>query len=115
MVIDDYDRAAPRGVGAVKVAGNYAADMLPNMQAKKAGYPIGLYLDAKTNSMVEEFSTSNFIAVDRQGALVTPDSSTILPSVTRRSLEEVSLSLNLGLRVYCCIPMLYLDSCGVVP
>lgn len=36
-----------------QVAGNYAADMLPNMLAKKAGYPIGLYLDAKTNTLVE--------------------------------------------------------------
>lgn len=53
MVIEDYDRAAPKGVGAVKVAGNYAADMLPNMLAKQAGYPIGLYLDAKTNTLIE--------------------------------------------------------------
>lgn len=53
VVIEDYDRAAPKGVGAVKVAGNYAADMMPNMLAKQAGYPIGLYLDAKTNTLVE--------------------------------------------------------------
>ena len=52
-MIEDYDRAAPKGVGAVKVAGNYAADMMPNMLAKQAGYPIGLYLDAKTNTLVE--------------------------------------------------------------
>ena len=38
------------------------ADLLPNIAAKKAGFPIGLYLDAKTNSFVEEFSTSNFLA-----------------------------------------------------
>lgn len=30
LVVEDYDRAAPRGVGHVKVAGNYAADILPN-------------------------------------------------------------------------------------
>lgn len=36
-----------------QVAGNYAADMLPNMLAKQEGYPIGLYLDAKTNTLVE--------------------------------------------------------------
>lgn len=40
-------------VHMMQVAGNYAADMLPNMLAKKAGYPIALYLDAKTNSLVE--------------------------------------------------------------
>eukprot|EP00953_Heterococcus_sp_UTEX-ZZ885_P033258 17321-Heterococcus_DN1.PRE.1 len=72
VVIDNYDRAAPRGVGAVKVAGNYAADMLPNVEAKKAGYPIGLYLDAKTNTYVEEFSTSNFLAITKDNnAIIT--------------------------------------------
>jgi branched-chain amino acid aminotransferase len=65
VVIENYDRAAPKGVGGVKVAGNYAADMLPNVEAKQAGFPIGLYLDAKTNSYIEEFSTSNFLAVTK--------------------------------------------------
>lgn len=104
-VVEGYDRAAPRGVGHVKVAGNYAADML-----KEQGYPIALYLDAKTNSFVgefamqvvlemevilwcvsaEEFSTSNFIAVDRRGTYVTPDSTTILASITNKSLMQKS-------------------------
>jgi len=44
VVVDDYDRAAPRGVGNVKVAGNYAADILPNTLAKQQGFPIALYL-----------------------------------------------------------------------
>ena len=90
IVIDDYDRAAPRGVGNAKVAGNYAADLLPNMAAKKAGYPIGLYLDAKTKSFVEEFSTSNFLAIDKNGAYVTPRSDAILASVTNKSLMELA-------------------------
>ncbi len=71
-------------MGAVKVAGNYAADILPNMAAKKKGYPIGLYLDAKSNSFIEEFSTSNFLAVDKSGAYITPKSDAILPSVTNK-------------------------------
>jgi branched-chain amino acid aminotransferase len=44
------------------------------MAAKKKGYPIALYLDSKTNSLVEEFSTSNFLAIDSKGAYVTPKS-----------------------------------------
>lgn len=52
VVVEDYDRAAPRGVGHVKVAGNYAADLLPNSEMKERGFPIALYLDAKTNSYV---------------------------------------------------------------
>lgn len=34
FVVEDYDRAAPRGVGHVKVAGNYAADILPNTEVR---------------------------------------------------------------------------------
>lgn len=69
-MVENYDRAAPKGVGAAKVAGNYAADILPNTLAKKKGFPIALYLDAKTNSYVEEFSTSNFLAIDGQGEIM---------------------------------------------
>merc|ERR1712071_384550 len=61
LIVEDYDRAAPKGVGAAKVAGNYAADLIPNMEAKEKGFPICLYLDAATHTKVEEFSTSNFI------------------------------------------------------
>jgi branched-chain amino acid aminotransferase len=91
VVVTDYDRAAPRGVGAAKVAGNYAADLLPNMAAKKAGFPIALYLDAKTNKYIEEFSTSNFLAIDKStGAYVTPKSEAILASITNKSLMELA-------------------------
>jgi len=97
VVIDNYDRAAPRGVGDCKVAGNYAADMLPNILAKKKGFPIGLYLDAKTNQFVEEFSTSNFLGITKQGVYRTPASPTILNSITNKSL--MALAENQGMLV----------------
>jgi len=91
LLIEDYDRAAPRGVGNVKVAGNYAADLLPNMLAKKKGYPIGLYLDAGSQSMVEEFSTSNFVGIKtKENKFVTPKSPSVLPSITNKSLMTVA-------------------------
>jgi branched-chain amino acid aminotransferase len=91
LLIQDYDRAAPRGVGAVKVAGNYAADLLPNMQSKKKGYPIGLYLDARTQSYIEEFSTSNFVGINNaRKVYVTPKSSSVLPSITNKSLMQIA-------------------------
>ena len=91
LLIQDYDRAAPRGVGNVKVAGNYAADMLPNMMSKKKGFPIGLYLDSKTQSLVEEFSTSNFVGIDNKRNLyVTPSSSSVLPSITNKALMDLA-------------------------
>lgn len=89
LVVEDWDRAAPRGVGSIKAAGNYAPDVLPSSQAKAAGFPVCLYLDAKTNSYIEEFSTSNFIGVTKSGGIVTPSSDSILPSTTKGVLLQV--------------------------
>jgi len=91
LIVEGYDRAAPRGVGAVKVAGNYAADLLPNMLGKKAGFPISLYLDAETRTYVEEFSTSNFVGIDnKEKKYVTPRSPSVLPSITNKSLMTIA-------------------------
>jgi len=97
LVVEGYDRAAAQGVGDVKVAGNYAADMRPNMESKDAGYPISLYLDASTRTMVEEFSTSNFVGIVNGpdgkcsgGKFVTPGSSSVLPSITNKSLMQIA-------------------------
>ncbi|KAL3940383.1 MAG: hypothetical protein SGBAC_005086, partial [Bacillariaceae sp.] len=91
LILEDFDRAASQGVGAVKVAGNYAADLLPNMLSKKKGYPIGLYLDSKTHTVLEEFSTSNFVGIDNsQKKYVTPMSSSVLPSITNKSLMTIA-------------------------
>lgn len=91
LLIDDYDRAAPRGVGNVKVGGNYAADLLPNKRSKKRGYPIGLYLDAATQTYVEEFSTSNFVGINnKENKYVTPKSGSVLPSITNKSLMQIA-------------------------
>lgn len=91
VIIEDYDRAAPRGVGDVKVAGNYAADLLPNMKSKERGYPIGLYLDAATQTEIEEFSTSNFVGINnKEKKFVTPRSPSVLPSITNKSLMQIA-------------------------
>lgn len=91
LIISDFDRAAPLGVGNVKVAGNYAADLLPNMLSKKKGFPISLYLDARTQSTIEEFSTSNFVGIDnKQKKYVTPNSGSVLPSITNKSLMQIA-------------------------
>lgn len=91
LLITDFDRAAPRGVGAAKVAGNYAADLLPNMLSKKQGFPIGLYLDAATQSKIEEFSTSNFVGIKHAtNSYVTPKSPSVLPSITNKALMQLA-------------------------
>lgn len=90
FVVEGFDRAAPHGVGAIKCGGNYAADLLPSSKAKGAGYPIALYLDAATRSFVEEFSTSNFIGITKDGKYVTPASASILPSTTNKVLQALA-------------------------
>eukprot|EP00930_Biecheleria_cincta_P076058 TRINITY_DN63261_c0_g1_i1.p1 TRINITY_DN63261_c0_g1~~TRINITY_DN63261_c0_g1_i1.p1 ORF type:complete len:382 (+),score=69.38 TRINITY_DN63261_c0_g1_i1:75-1220(+) len=95
MVMDDFDRAAPMGVGQVKCAGNYAADIMPAKQTKEAGFPIGLYLDAKHHRYVEEFNTSNFVAITKDNKYVTPDSQSVLESITNKCLEDLARDMGL--------------------
>jgi len=97
LILDEYDRAAPLGMGNVKVGGNYAASLYAHETAKHAGYPVELYLDAKTHTFVEEFATSNFLAITRDGTYVTPDSPSVLPSVTNHTLKQIAADL--GMRV----------------
>jgi len=95
LVVESFDRAAPRGVGNIKAAGNYAPDVMPAYAAKEQGYPVCLYLDAKTNAYVEEFSTSNFIGVTADGTVVTPTSDSILPSCTKGVVLRMARELGL--------------------
>jgi branched-chain amino acid aminotransferase len=99
VIFDDYDRAAPNGMGDVKVGGNYAASLFAHEKAKKSGWPVELYLDAKTHKYVEEFATSNFAGISKTGAYVTPDSKSVLPSVTNMSLKQCAKDL--GIKVEC--------------
>jgi len=95
MIQEKYDRAAPRGVGNIKAAGNYAAGMLGDLEGKQAGYSICLYLDSATQSLIDEFGTSNFIAITKDGRYVTPESTSILGSITNKSLQVLAADFGL--------------------
>ncbi|MGA1871629.1 MAG: branched-chain amino acid aminotransferase [bacterium] len=95
LVIEQYDRAAPRGLGNVKVGGNYAASLVSSKLAKQKGYPIVLYLDPLTHSYIDEFGTSNFIGITSNNEYITPDSPSILPSITNDSLQHIARDLGL--------------------
>ncbi len=97
LVMLDYDRAAPKGTGRAKTAGNYAASLLPGLLGKKKGFPIILFADPKENKYVDEFGTSNFIGITTAGEYKTPSSSSILQSVTNESLQ--TLAAEMGLKV----------------
>jgi len=87
---EKFDRAAPHGVGNVKAAGNYAAGMMGDLEGKGLGYPICLYLDSSEHRYIDEFGTSNFLAITRDEAYVTPESTSILPSVTNKSIQQIA-------------------------
>lgn len=95
VVIDSYDRAAPQGTGRAKMAGNYAASLKPMLEAKKMGYPINLFADPKEHKYVDEFGTSNFIGITRDGHFQTPDSPSILQSITNESLQTLAADMGL--------------------
>lgn len=94
----DYDRAAPHGTGHVKAGLNYAMSLYAIMEAHAEGFDENMYLDSATRTKVEETGGANFIFVTKDNKVVTPKSSTILPSITRRSLLYVAKEY-LGLEV----------------
>ena len=88
--VPDFDRAAPLGTGHVKAGLNYAMSLHAIVDAHKQGYNENMYLDSATRTKVEETGGANIIFVTKDNTVVTPKSSTILPSITRRSLMYVA-------------------------
>lgn len=94
----DFDRAAPHGTGHIKAGLNYAMSLHAIVDAHNKGFDENMYLDAATKTKVEETGGANFIFVTKDQKIVTPKSSSILPSITRRSLMYVAKEY-LGLEV----------------
>ena len=88
--VPDFDRAAPRGTGHIKAGLNYAMSLHAIADAHRQGYNENMYLDSATRTKVEETGGANIIFVTKDNKVVTPKSSTILPSITRRSLMYVA-------------------------
>jgi branched-chain amino acid aminotransferase len=96
LILEDFDRSAPHGTGSAKVGGNYAPVYRWSDQAKREGFFLTLHLDSKTRTEIEEFSTSAFLGVRREGSqytLVVPDSRSVIESVTSNSCVELAMSL----------------------
>ena len=94
---ETIDRAAPLGVGDVKVGGNYAAGLRASAKAKNDGYQEVLYLDAVTKEYIDESGPANFFGITKDNKYITPDSLSILPSITNMSL--MVLAAEMGLKV----------------
>lgn len=94
LVVEEFDRAAPLGVGDCKVGGNYAAGLRGSEYGHQRNYPIVLYLDPKEKQYIDEFSTSNFVAI-KENSYISPNSPTILPSITNKSLGVIAEDLGM--------------------
>ncbi|MCO6474016.1 MAG: branched-chain amino acid aminotransferase [Melioribacteraceae bacterium] len=89
LASDKYVRAVRGGVGDCKTAGNYAASLLAQAEAKKEGFTQVLYLDALERKYLEEVGTMN-IFVHFEDEVATPGlGGTILPGITRMSVLEI--------------------------
>lgn len=95
IVEEEYDRAAPNGVGDVKVGGNYAAGLRASIRAKKKGYTEVLYLDAKEKRYLDESGPANFFGITADNRYITPQSDSILPSITNMSLFTLAGEMGL--------------------
>lgn len=96
LVVEDFDRAAPKGVGDCKIGGNYAAGLRGSEFGKQKGYPIVLYLDPREKKYIDEFSTTNFMGI-KNNTYLAPDSESILPSITNKSVAQ--LAGDMGIKV----------------
>ncbi len=90
FTISEYDRAAPFGTGAAKVGGNYAASLYAHELAVKKGFADCIYLDPMTHTKIEEVGAANFFGITKNNEFITPDSPSILPSITKYSLMHIA-------------------------
>ena len=96
VIIREFDRAAPHGTGIYKVGGNYAASLRANKKAHDLGYSCEFYLDAKEKKYIDECGAANFFGI-KDNTYITPKSSSILPSITNKSLMQ--LAEDMGIKV----------------
>lgn len=90
-----HDRAAPCGTGHIKAGGNYGASLTSAIEGHEKGYDSVLYLDPAEHKYIDECGAANFFGIRVDSATgkahyVTPDSHSILPSITNMSLKTIA-------------------------
>lgn len=97
-VEEEYIRAAPGGLGAVKAGANYAASLSAFVEAKAKGFSQVLWLDAISRSNIEEVGTMNVFFRLKNEVVTPPLSGTILNGATRdcviQLLKDWKIPLN---------------------
>ena len=82
-------------VYGTKISGNYANSILAMYEARKKGYDEALMLD--DDGFIAEGPAENIFLVKNK-TLITPNSRSALPGITRKSILEISR--NMGLKAY---------------
>jgi len=86
----NYVRAVRGGTGYAKTAGNYAASIKSQVEAKEKGCSQVLWLDALERKYIEEVGTMNvFFKIN--GEIITPslEEGSILSGITRESIIQL--------------------------
>jgi branched-chain amino acid aminotransferase len=90
LAVSDLDRAAPSGTGNYKIGANYAGGLLATRMAQDLGANEALFLDARERRYIDEAGSANIVVAMKDGRFVTPASTAVLPSVTRRSIMTLA-------------------------
>lgn len=95
VIMREFDRSAPLGMGKYKVGGNYAASLVAGAKAHELGYSNVFYLDAKEKKYIDECGAANFFGI-KDNTYITPKSSSILPSITNKSLMVLAEDMGMA-------------------
>ncbi len=95
QIVRDSERAAPLGTGRYKVGGNYAASLVAGQKVQAEGYAAAMYLDAREKKYIDECGPANFFGI-KNNTYVTPLSSSILDSITNKSLMVLAQDMGLS-------------------
>lgn len=98
FVTTTYDRAAPQGTGAAKVGGNYGGSLIADAEAQEKGFGGAIFLDPRDHKYIEEVGSANFFGITENDEYVTPESDSVLPGITNKSLRYLAEN-ELGLKV----------------
>ena len=83
----EYHRAGPGGTGSAKAGGNYAASLLPQIQAEAKGFSQVCFLDTYEGKYLEELGGMNMFVVMADGTIRTPElTGVILEGGTRSAI-----------------------------
>lgn len=98
QIISDYHRAAPFGTGHIKVGGNYAASLKALHRGQREGFASVIFLNSADDKYIDEAGPANFFGIKGR-KYITPDSSSILPSITNMSLRQLASDMGLTIEL----------------